>query len=72
MMQHITIGNRDLIEDGKSGMLYEPDDRETLGRIFRKLYGDASLREKTAETARLEVRKYAKEAIDPQILALYE
>ena len=65
-------GNRDLIEDGKSGMLYEPDDRETLGRIFRKLYGDASLREKTAETARMEVRKYAKEAIDPQILELYE
>lgn len=46
---------RDLIEDGKTGLLFEPDNNESLKRQLVKLLNDKELRKKLGQAARQRV-----------------
>ncbi len=45
-------GSRDIIEDGISGLLVEPENADALARAIHRLIEDRNLREKMGETAR--------------------
>jgi glycosyltransferase involved in cell wall biosynthesis len=46
-----------VIEDGKNGLLFEPDSKRDLERVLRVLVGDRALRERLGQSARSEVEK---------------
>lgn len=65
-------GTRELIEDGRSGLLVEPGDAEGLATAIARLLGDPGLRRSLASAARERVeRDFTKEAMGGRVAAIY-
>lgn len=64
-------GNTDLIENGKSGYLLEPDDADGFAESIKKALNDAELRKKMGAHNVEEVKKYDKEAVKKEIQRVY-
>jgi len=58
-------GNRDLIEDGRTGLLVPPDDAKALSEALLRLAGDRSLRETLGRAG----RRLVEERFDLRIVA---
>jgi len=65
-------GNVDLIEDGKTGLLVEPDDIEGLSQAICKLIDNAGLREYLGENARQRVQEFTVERMVTQTSQTYK
>lgn len=65
-------GNHDLIDSGKDGLLYQVSDSNQFLDCFRQVYENKSLRCSLGNAAKEKAKFYSKEAIDPQIMSLYE
>jgi glycosyltransferase involved in cell wall biosynthesis len=50
------VGNRDVVEDGRSGLLVPPGDTAALANAVRGLLDDAEQRGRMAEAGRRRVR----------------
>jgi glycosyltransferase involved in cell wall biosynthesis len=62
-----------IIEDGASGMLVPPGDRQALARALASLFDDGSLRHRLGATARRTVeREYSLDTTADRHVALYE
>jgi glycosyltransferase involved in cell wall biosynthesis len=65
-------GNRDVVEDGRNGLLVEPQNPVELARKIDHLLSDDGLRERLGKEARRDIeRKYGADAIVARILDLY-
>ncbi len=66
-------GIPEIVEDGITGQLYNPDASEQLTSALRALVGDGALRERLGRAARDRVeRKFTWASTGPRYLALYE
>jgi phosphatidyl-myo-inositol alpha-mannosyltransferase len=63
---------RDLLGDGRYGMLFAPGDAESCARALTGLLRDAARRQRLAEAGRRAVRRYDWSRIAPQVVAVYE
>ena len=63
-------GPAEILDDGVTGMLYEPNDPEQLAAAMRRLL-DAALRERLSAAARREVRRYEPRAVAAELQRLY-
>ncbi|WP_342631814.1 glycosyltransferase family 4 protein [Marinobacter alkaliphilus] len=77
-MQHRTpvIGSNvggipDMIENGRNGLLVEPEDAEALAAAISKLLDDAPLRARLAEQALVDLERFSPEAVGNAYLDLY-
>lgn len=62
---------REVIEDGRTGMLYEPDDANGLCSVLRKLTADSDLRRELGTQARATaIHKHAWDTVAAKILDL--
>jgi len=64
-------GTLDIIENGYSGWLFEPDDIEKLATILHKLLSEENL-QNYADRARLKAEGYSVEEIGEQTIRFYE
>lgn len=62
---------REILSDGKDGVLFKSGDAGALSRAILTLYEDSSLRKKLSQTALKTVRKYSWEAIAVEYSSLY-
>lgn len=53
-----TGGNAELVEHGKTGMLFPSDDDEVLADLLREILADAGLRQRLGDAGRESVRQY--------------
>lgn len=66
-------GSRDLIEDGKHGLLVEPDNPFALRRALETLFKDAGLRQRLGAAARQRIeREFTLERESAAMQAVYE
>ena len=65
-------GNHDLIRDGENGYLYPVNDKEAFLNAFQKLKNDPKLCKQFSEAVIKDAEQYSIEAVQPQIMALYE
>jgi glycosyltransferase involved in cell wall biosynthesis len=63
---------REIISNGKNGMLFEPGNDEALAKIILALYKDSDLRKKISEAALKSAAKYDWENIAERYIALYK
>jgi glycosyltransferase involved in cell wall biosynthesis len=65
-------GIPEYVEDGRSGILFEPSNAQELAAAVRRLHGDRALRERMSRAARaVALERFAPEARLPAILDLY-
>jgi len=65
-------GNVDVIKDGESGLLYDPESAKQLSQQLIRLIGDQALQQRLGASARQEMQaKYSLESIVPQLISLY-
>lgn len=64
-------GNSDLIDDGRSGLLYPFDDAEAFSAQIMRLYGDKALWQSAADAARLDVEAYSINKVLPLVMEAY-
>ena len=64
-----TGGTREIIEDGRSGLLVR--DAAGLGEAVARLAGDDALRARVSEAARERARAFSPEALVPRYEAVY-
>ena len=64
-------GHVDLIEDGKSGLLYEYGDADACAGQVARLMGDAALQRKLSEAARVRAASYRLETVLPEVMDRY-
>lgn len=64
-------GNRDLIVHEKNGLLYPVKDRAALVQAIERLRNDADQTARLVGQARVDVRKYSADTVDPTLLSLY-
>lgn len=66
-------GIPEIVDDGITGRLYNPDDSEQFVSALRALAGDAALRERLGRAARQRIAQdFTWASIGPRYLALYE
>ena len=66
-------GPKEIVEDGETGWLVAPDDREGLTRALVEAVNDGEERTRRGEAARAEVRaRYAWPALAEQVATVYE
>jgi glycosyltransferase involved in cell wall biosynthesis len=65
-------GCREVIEDGRNGLLVPPRDAEALGRALLRVLSDRPLRASLAEAARRESARYDIQECVEQMQALYD
>jgi glycosyltransferase involved in cell wall biosynthesis len=65
-------GCREVIEDGRNGLLVPPRDAEALGRALLRVLSDRPLRASLAEGARRESARYDIQECVEQMQALYD
>lgn len=65
-------GHRDLIADGKTGLLYPYGDSAAFAQAVLKLESESGLALTLAENARENIQKYTLEAVLPTVMAEYE
>jgi glycosyltransferase involved in cell wall biosynthesis len=64
-------GNRDLIADGKTGLLVPPSDSATIARAVVKILDDKVLQKKISDGAREVATRYSWENVAKQYLSVY-
>jgi glycosyltransferase involved in cell wall biosynthesis len=64
--------NRELVEEGRSGLLFPPDSPQALADALASLLGDALRARGLAEEAARQIRRFSVESMVDQHLALYE
>jgi glycosyltransferase involved in cell wall biosynthesis len=62
---------REIVSDGKDGVLFKSGDADALSKAILTLYEDSSLSTRLSETALKTVRKYSWEAIAAEYSSLY-
>ncbi len=65
-------GPKDIVRDGETGYLYEPESDAELRRRVAEVAGDAALRERMGEAGRRAVQSRSWEAVCDQLLGHYE
>ncbi|MBR5342343.1 MAG: glycosyltransferase [Oscillospiraceae bacterium] len=65
-------GHEDLIEDGRTGLLYPYGDSAACAAAIRRLMEEPGLGERLAEAAQAQIGQYALERVFPQVMAAYE
>ena len=65
-------GHEDLIEDGRSGLLYPYGDADACAAAIRRLMEEPALGQGLAETAAENVEQYSLERVFPQVMAAFE
>jgi glycosyltransferase involved in cell wall biosynthesis len=65
-------GPSEVIEDGVTGLLYEPGNVDALARAMRRLAEDPSLRSRLGAAARIRAYDFAPGAIAEQISTVYK
>ncbi len=65
-------GHEDLIEDGRSGLLYPYGDAAACAAAVRRLMEDPALGKSLAAEAAAQIGQYALERVFPQVMAAYE
>lgn len=63
---------REIVENGKEALLFDPKDVSALVRALSRLYHERDLREKLGEKAKKKVRQYEKDSVLKKILVIYE
>ena len=64
-------GLKDFIEPERNGLLFEPDDPESLIRCCKRLLDDADLRKRLAANALVDVRQFGWDALTERLVNLY-
>ena len=64
-------GHTDLIEDGKSGLLYPYGDADACAGQVARLMEDISLRQKLSDAARVRAASYRLESVLPEVMDRY-
>lgn len=64
-------GPAEIIEDGVTGMLYEPGNADALAQSLRQLAADPALRKRLGEAARCRAGDFAPEIIAGQLFSVY-
>lgn len=64
-------GPQEILENGRTGLLYEMGDKEALGASMRCLADDPALRQQLAEGARVAVEAYRPETVATSIYEIY-
>lgn len=64
-------GHCELVEDGKTGFLFDPEREDLLAAALVKLYKRPKLRMKYGANARKKAAQFALSRVRPQILSLY-
>ena len=65
-------GQRDLIQDGDNGLLYEPGDAKTLASLIEKCMTSPSLRQTLGAKARASVSDRTWEAVSAEVVEQIE
>jgi glycosyltransferase involved in cell wall biosynthesis len=63
---------REIVENGKEAILFEPTDVELLKESLRRLYDDSSLRRTLGENARKRAKQYDVDCILQKVLSVVE
>jgi len=63
---------KELVEDGKEALLFDPCNPEQLKNLVLKLYNNPELREKLGENAKRKAVQYDINAVFPKILHIYK
>lgn len=64
-------GNRDLIDDGKGGILVKPDDQDGFINAISNLYGDRELRLQMGQYNKNKVQAFSTESVLNRIESIY-
>jgi glycosyltransferase involved in cell wall biosynthesis len=64
-------GPAEVIDDGVTGILYEPNDAEALAQALRLLARDGELRRRLGEAGRLHARRFAPAEVATAVAAVY-
>lgn len=64
-------GNVDLIQDGKGGLLYAPDDVDGFAEGIKKIYGSKDLREKMRAENIKRIKDFDIEVVNEQMRRIY-
>ena len=67
-----TGGIREIISNGKNGMLFKPGDADALSKAILALYQDLDLRKKISQAALKTVTEYNWENIAERYISLYK
>jgi len=65
------LGIREIVENEKEALLFDPKDVNALEKILIRLYNESDLRLELAEKARIKVRQFERNIVLTQILELY-
>ena len=65
-------GNHDLIQSGKNGFLYPSNEKEGFRFSLNELRRSEKMRESFGKQAQKDIEPYSLEAVEPQILNLYQ
>ena len=63
---------REMVEDGKEALLFDPHNPQQLKSLILTLYNNPKLREKLGENARRKAKQYDVNVIFPKILQIYK
>lgn len=64
-------GNADLVEEGKTGLLFPYDDERAFAEAVRKLLDDRELLRRMGENGRRRAEKYAVSQVLPEVMEAY-
>ena len=64
-------GLKDFVVNGRNGLVFSPEDIESLDMEYVRLTSEDGLRRRLAETALADVQNYSWEAIAARLTALY-
>lgn len=65
-------GNRDLVEDGQTGLLIEPGDTASLASALERLLVDADLRKEMGSAGKARVQSFSLERVMEEMQSVYE
>jgi glycosyltransferase involved in cell wall biosynthesis len=65
-------GPRELIQDGRTGLLYPPGDADALATVLRRLAADPRLRSRLADEARKEAAQFSPHQIAEKVVSVYD
>ncbi|MCC6005323.1 MAG: glycosyltransferase, partial [Thermofilum sp.] len=63
---------KELVEDGKEALLFDPRDPVQLKNLILKLYNDPELRKKLGENAKRKAEQYNVDVVFPKMLQIYK
>jgi glycosyltransferase involved in cell wall biosynthesis len=63
---------KELVEDGKDALLFDPRDPVQLKNLILKLYNDPELRKKLGENAKRKAEQYNVDVVFPKMLQIYK